>query len=63
VSKEYAASKFRIPNLVLKEAEVMGRAQMCPLYKNTARTVANPGYGKGRGTQPFTKPMGIESLK
>jgi len=63
VSEEYAASIFRIPTLVLTEAEVMGRVQMCPLHRNVARTVDTPGYGKGRGTRPFTKPMGIESLK
>jgi hypothetical protein len=45
------------------EAEVMGRVQMCPLYRKVARNVDNPGYGKGRGTHPFTRPMGIESLK
>jgi len=54
VSEEYAASIFRIPNVVLMEAEVMGRGQMRPLYRKVARTVDNPGYGKGRGTHPFT---------
>jgi len=61
VSEEYAASTFRIPNLVLMEAEMMGRVQMCPLYRKVARTVDNPYYGKGRGTCPFTKPMENES--
>lgn len=63
MSEEYAASVFRIPNLVLMEAEVMGRVQMCSLYRKVARTVDNTGYGKGRRTHPFTKPMEIESLK
>lgn len=49
--------------MVLMEAEVIGRVQICPLYRKVARTVDNPGYGKGRGTCPFTKPMEIESLK
>jgi hypothetical protein len=63
VSEEYAVSIFRISNLVLMGAEVMGREQMCPLYRKVARTVDNADYGKGRGTHPFTKPMGSESLK
>jgi len=41
----------------------MGRVQMCPLYRKVARTVDNAGYGKGRATHPFTKPVGIESFK
>jgi len=63
VSEEYAASIFRIPYLVLMEGGVMGRVQMCPLYRKVARTVDNAGYGKGRATHPFTKPVGIESFK
>jgi hypothetical protein len=31
------------------EAETMQRAQMIPLYRKVARTVANPSYGKRRG--------------
>jgi hypothetical protein len=58
VSEEYVASIFRISNLVLMKAEVMGRVQKCPLYRTGARPVANPGFGKGRGNIPLYQATG-----
>jgi hypothetical protein len=45
------------------DIEVMGRAQMCPLYRKVARTAANPSYGKEREGQTLVPRNEANSLK